>query len=248
MRNEWERLESDKIIKSCKSGTVALDIGANIGIYSVILSKCVGDNGHVYAFEPDSENYEYLSNNTIKLNNVTIKKSAVGDCDGTVKMLKSKDHKGDHKIYFNENSDKDLLVEVESIRLNTFLKEKAIDPKKIGVIKIDTQGAEPFILHSLGEDILKFENATLFVEFTPMFYEAMNIDSKKYLSFLFENFSVDNLNYVSNEYFHIESKDQLFGIYESYNKIENNLDHSTLVLSIIKTNIKVIDLDFLVQS
>ena len=41
-------------------GAVAVDAGANIGIYSQFLARCVGPAGAVYSFEPAPENFERL--------------------------------------------------------------------------------------------------------------------------------------------------------------------------------------------
>src|SRR5882757_7121601 len=60
--------EINKLIKiSLKPGDAALDIGANIGLQSIRMSKSVGDKGQVYAFEPLTHLQEKFSNNA-KLN------------------------------------------------------------------------------------------------------------------------------------------------------------------------------------
>src|SRR5204863_4628396 len=57
-----------------KPGMVFWDIGAHIGEYSVIASKCVGTAGRVHALEPRPDVYEFLERNVVAngLSNVTI--------------------------------------------------------------------------------------------------------------------------------------------------------------------------------
>src|SRR5437868_6376075 len=44
-----------------RSGDVVYDLGANAGFYTLLASRLVGDDGHVYAFEPNPENLHYLN-------------------------------------------------------------------------------------------------------------------------------------------------------------------------------------------
>jgi FkbM family methyltransferase len=55
---------------SAKEGDVVVDIGAYMGRYTIISSKCVGPNGKVVCLEADPSNFEML-NHSIKLNNLT---------------------------------------------------------------------------------------------------------------------------------------------------------------------------------
>ena len=52
----WESLQVSKMKERILKGSVCIDIGANIGIYTLIMSKEVGENGQVIAFEPEKEN------------------------------------------------------------------------------------------------------------------------------------------------------------------------------------------------
>ena len=57
-----------------KPGMRVLDLGANIGFYTVLFSKLVGENGKVFAFEPDPKNFKYLEGNIKTLHNVIVEK------------------------------------------------------------------------------------------------------------------------------------------------------------------------------
>src|SRR5215469_11905501 len=62
-------MERDAVVarKLISPGDTVLDIGANIGVYSRMLSRCVGPQGTVYAFEPIPHTFDFLSNNIRKL-------------------------------------------------------------------------------------------------------------------------------------------------------------------------------------
>lgn len=95
---------------------------------------------------------------------------------------------------------------------------------------MDTQGAEPCILHSMEAIIKKLVNATFFIEFWPSSYEEQKIDRNKYLNFLFENFKISDLNYVLETFKSISSLAQLEELYQNHLKNLNNINHSTLML------------------
>lgn len=65
-----ERYEISLLRKILQPGDVAWDIGANIGYYSCLFAKLVGETGKVYSFEPAKSTYEFLKDQ-IQLNNFT---------------------------------------------------------------------------------------------------------------------------------------------------------------------------------
>ena len=75
---------------------VVLDIGANIGYYTVVFSKLVGPNGKVHAFEPIPENFDILNNNIkkLKLKNSRIYNFALMERDYIINMIIPIDHNG----------------------------------------------------------------------------------------------------------------------------------------------------------
>ena len=76
--------------KYIRKGAIVLDIGANIGFYTKILSELVGDNGKVYAFEPDKTNFGYLMKNAGHLKNVVFINKAVSDKTGKITTIQVK--------------------------------------------------------------------------------------------------------------------------------------------------------------
>ena len=62
----WEKEETEFVKSYIKRNWVVLDIGANIGYFTLIFSKLVGKNGKVFAFEPDPDNFEILKRNIVE--------------------------------------------------------------------------------------------------------------------------------------------------------------------------------------
>src|SRR5512142_509145 len=78
---EWGQLEIDALAQFIRTGDRVVDAGAFIGTHTRAFSQMVGSEGMVYAFEPNPETYEYLSEN-IKLaphSNIEAYQVALGD-------------------------------------------------------------------------------------------------------------------------------------------------------------------------
>jgi len=89
----WEREVLEGILASLHLGDLVFDVGANVGLYSVLLAKAVGQQGCVVAFEPHSENFLHLHSNLAlnAITNVRLFQKALGDSSGWVRLYFSED-------------------------------------------------------------------------------------------------------------------------------------------------------------
>src|ERR1051325_5275956 len=78
-KRKQDAFEIELLKKIIKKGDYVLDIGANIGFYSEIMSELVGDTGKVFCFEPDNLNYKYLAKNIKGKKNIELIKKAVAE-------------------------------------------------------------------------------------------------------------------------------------------------------------------------
>lgn len=146
-------------------GMTVFDVGANIGLYSVIAAQKVGPTGRVYAFEPDPTNFSFLKKNVAanKFSHLIPVQKAVTNISGDVRFFLSEDNLGDHSLYDTEQSRDSISV--SGVSLNDFVKQYGI--AKIDVLKIDVQGAEGQAFEGMS-DILSSKNAPkLFMEVYP---------------------------------------------------------------------------------
>ena len=143
-----------------KPNDVCLDLGLNIGVFSVMASKKCK---FVYGFEPDKENFEIAYKN-LKFNNcantTVFNKAVIGNDDTKRKFsINIKRNKGAHSLI--EKRGRNCVI-VECININNL-----IDEYKPTIMKIDTEGAEYEILKSIKnfdcfrEIILEFHHAHL---------------------------------------------------------------------------------------
>ena len=121
---------------------VILDIGGNIGITSIYLSK-IFPNSIIYVFEPLKENFEILKKNSKNYNNIKIFNFGLGSSNGSFEIYLSDDPEnyGGVSFYSDGQSNQDESVSKCNIRnINDVLKE--LDINSVDLIKIDTEGAE----------------------------------------------------------------------------------------------------------
>jgi FkbM family methyltransferase len=172
--------DRDKIslIKShVKPGMTVLDVGANIGFYTILLSQSVGKDGAVYAFEPDEDNFKYLKQLTRNLGNIKLVQAACGEKNETAYLYKSEKLNVDHHVYKSGESRK--KVEVKMISVDEFLKN---EKNGFGFVKIDVQGYECSVFKGMKETLARSSNALIISEL--WFYGLMQAGSSadEYLS------------------------------------------------------------------
>ena len=162
MRKTWEELTTDLFKEVVKEGNVVVDLGANIGYYSLLAARLVGSKGRVYAFEPEPTNYSLLLKN-IELNgyhNIIPVSKAVSNAVGTVRLFLDNQDTGAHTIC--EPGKKGKPIEVESVTLDEFFKDR--EPR-IDVIKMDIEGAEMSALVGMDRILKENNDLRIFVEF-----------------------------------------------------------------------------------
>jgi FkbM family methyltransferase len=174
----WEAFETELFKREIQQGEVVVDLGANIGYYTVLFSRLVGSMGRVFAFEPDPTNFSLLRTNLVlnHCDNVTAFNVAVSAVNGRLELFRSDENKGDHRIY--DSGDGRIPIPVESVRLDDHLQR---NNDRIDFIKMDIQGAEGAALSGM-LDILA-RNATLrFVsEFWPAGLRRAGTEPRQYL-------------------------------------------------------------------
>lgn len=120
-----------------KTGSIFLDLGFNIGLWSFYASKFAKT---IYAFEPAKDICSIGKKNMEQngIQNVEVYQKAVADTDGTMTLFHSSNlTMSSLNDRINDTKEKE---EVETIRLDTFVKEKKIE--KIDFAKIDIEGTE----------------------------------------------------------------------------------------------------------
>ena len=157
-----DRAERRLLKRILLPGAVVVDAGANIGIYSQFLSRCVGLTGVVHSFEPSPENFERLQSAMRKLANVRLCQAAVGECSGRSKLYVSDQLNVDHRTYATEG-DSRRAVPIDIVALDVYFKPG----QRVDFIKMDIQGYELHALRGANRVLADNPNAKLLLEFWP---------------------------------------------------------------------------------
>jgi len=162
----WEPYESQLILGLLRPGDVFVDVGANIGYFSILGASAVGSEGRVFAFEPDPDNFALLDAN-VALNGFQQRVSSVhgglADASGAGRLYLSENNLGDHQIYAGDGERESLGITL--YHGSDFLQTKL---SKIDLIKIDTQGSETAVIAGLMPLMKQLPVApTILIELTP---------------------------------------------------------------------------------
>jgi len=174
----WELDETLEARAILRPGDTFIDVGADFGWYTVIGAKAVGPTGRVIAFEPVPRNLEFLRRNVAANGcaNAKIEPIALSNKSGKVTMHLNRTNLGNHSML--EARDRPDSIDVQAMTLDEYLKDYS---GKIALIKIDTEGAEGYILEGMRETLRKHPEMVIFMEFTPRWLQQSGYDPEAML-------------------------------------------------------------------
>jgi FkbM family methyltransferase len=187
----WEPRVTLTMIRTVKPGWYCLDIGANHGYYSVVMSSIVGAAGRVLALEPNQRLAE-LVRRTLELNGfndraLTLAK-AVSDQPGQIVQLVVPQGNTGHASIRDHASATDEIMEVETVSVDQLTAEWP----QVDFIKIDVEGAEEAVWQGMRETIRRNKDIVIVLEFGPTRY----VNPKAFLeAILAEGFILRYIDY-----------------------------------------------------
>ncbi len=176
--HSWEPHVTRTLRQRIKPGMVFVDIGANIGYFSMLAASIIGSSGKVLAFEPDPFNASliYLNGQKNGFTNIEIYPFAVAE---TKKIVVYDNLDGNGTISNPGNDSKTLTSRnvVHAIKLDDILSQEDL----IDIIKIDIEGAEHLAL--LGATaLIKRHKPLIIAEFSPGGLENISgVSGEKFL-------------------------------------------------------------------
>jgi len=148
-------------VRALRPGMTVVDGGAHLGLYTVLGARGVGPGGRVLAFEPDPYNLRALEANARGLPNVVVSAKALAEEPGEATFHTSSGTIGSSLLA------RDSTIGAETTRLTSIDDELAGVEVRSLVIKLNVEGAEPWVLDGARETLARCEDATLFAEASP---------------------------------------------------------------------------------
>lgn len=138
----FDPVELQVLAAAVRDGFTFVDLGANVGIYSLFVAGLAGRKARILAVEPQPEIYRRLSFNVAANDLGTIKtlQCAVADRDGTLDLFIDRGNRGQSSIAMVTGE----KVSVQCRSLESVLVESGFD--RVDALKIDIEGAEDTVL------------------------------------------------------------------------------------------------------
>lgn len=196
--------------KYVKKGDSVMDIGANIGYFTLMLAKLVGPTGKVFAFEPDPRNISLLKKNieTNNYKNIVVIPKAVSNVNQKCTLFTSQTTFGQNRIYEPKKTKNQEYIPIESevIFLDDYFKTNE-EIKNISFVKIDVEGAEKYVLEGMKNILDLNKNIKIFSEIDLDFLDDAGSNYTEMIEFLErKGFSIFLVNEINNEIIKVDIK------------------------------------------
>jgi FkbM family methyltransferase len=180
LKGDWEPEVTHALRTVLRPGMTFIDVGANIGYFTLIAAQILHGNGQIHAFEADPEMHQLLVDN-VNLNwffdGVHMRQQAVFSEETQLRFYKRLKYQANSSIA--QLSDEELSAindasqsfDVEATRLDHYAEKHAVT--RVDVVKIDVEGAEPRIFQGMKRIIEDNPQLQIICEWSPsQLYQA----------------------------------------------------------------------------
>ena len=184
-------------------GMHVIDAGANIGLHSLLLARKVGEEGRVYCFEPSPRVFRILNLNAT-MNTLTRRMNtfemALADAPGSARFFVH-DTCGHSSLY--SDGVEHRTTEVKTDSLDNLIPAG----RRIDVVKIDVEGAEPLVLRGLSRILFANPEIVVILEFAPSLLRRGGFDPSEFLSEILSlGFTLRKVDDLSGDLLPVEPK------------------------------------------
>jgi len=173
------------LVKSTvREGMAVVDVGANVGTYTLAALRAIGARGKVISYEPTPRVFDILKNNVqvngfLESGRVDLRCKAVTDSASQGRPFHVLRNSLTHNSLFDDTSAAGAteVIAVETVSLD----EDLAHLERLDVVKIDAEGAEPLILRGMRRLIERSPGLRLFIEFAPAHLKRANVDVYAFL-------------------------------------------------------------------
>jgi FkbM family methyltransferase len=149
----------DRLKDFVPEGCLVIDVGANVGFFTLRFARWVGESGQVVAIEPEARNYDSLISALTRANvrhRVRALQAVAAAAPGTMLLEINPLHPADHKLSRDGSG-----LPVSAVTIDELVRDKG--HLRPALVKIDVQGAEMLVLTG-ASGILRTAGPTLFIE------------------------------------------------------------------------------------
>ena len=171
----WEEHMTNLVTTVLHPGMTFIDVGANVGWFSLAASRLVGPEGKVIAVEANPDTYDLLRTN-LEINGfsdrATAWRKAAWHEDAELEFHVMRKHKGGCSVRRDAVARAvDLHDDAETIRVEAMrLDDMVGDELPVHLVKIDAEGAEPSVLRGMRRIMAQNKELCITVEFAPAWF------------------------------------------------------------------------------
>lgn len=189
----WESWLSLLFAQIIQPGAVCIDVGANFGYYSVLMSELCGDNGKTLAVEANPRTAKLLQFTSFANGGrFEVVQSALSNKRGEATLTITEHQLGGATIQPNEMATGRSQVTVPTLTVDELVKEKKLP--RVDIMKIDVEGVEPEVFEGMTDTIEKNPQLQIIMEYSPAIYP----DARRFTEYLFSKFIVYQATHVDH--------------------------------------------------